>query len=92
MCQKVGCTVLKQNNFNTCYIIFLLCLPYSIFFCHGTSTKKKEKQKPKMQMRSSMLEQAHKSGLVSTYLKALSHVPGKSVRQHYSNKVWPAFL
>lgn len=81
-------TVLKENNFNTCYIIFLLCLPYSVFLCHVTSTKKN----PKMQMRSSMLEQAHKSGLLSTYLKVLSHVPGKSVREHYSNKVWPAFL
>lgn len=43
MCQKVGWTVLKENNFNTSYIIFLLCLPYSIFFCQVTSTKKKKK-------------------------------------------------
>lgn len=35
----------------------------------------------------------HKSSLFSTYLKALSHVLGKSIRQHYSNKVWNiAFL
>lgn len=45
VCQKAGWTVLKENNFSTCYIIFLLCLPSSIFFCHVTSAKKNQKCK-----------------------------------------------
>lgn len=87
-CVKAGWMVLKEgNNFISCHIICFLDLSYSVFFCCVISTKKKKK---------SRWEEAcwnkHTKMACFHLIWKIYHMVQVAIRQHYSNKVWPAFL